>query len=127
MSQAARDPRHGRRTVRGEATHASRGGPAGRVPHGGTHDHDRPEHPHRRHRATSTRAFLAQAGRSIRDEDAFVAREVPLAPLRPHDLLVRVEAVSVNPVDTKSRHGLRSGTKQLGWDASGVVEASAPR
>jgi zinc-binding alcohol dehydrogenase family protein len=72
---------------------------------------------------TSTRAFLAQAGRSIRDEDAFVARDVPLAPLRPHDLLVRVEAVSVNPVDTKSRHGLRSGTKQLGWDASGVVEA----
>ncbi|QWS32567.1 zinc-binding alcohol dehydrogenase family protein [Curtobacterium aetherium] len=75
---------------------------------------------------TTTRAFLAQAGRSVRDDDAFVTREVPLAPLRPHDLLVRVEAVSVNPVDTKSRHGLRSGTKQLGWDASGVVEAVGP-
>lgn len=72
---------------------------------------------------TTTRAFLAQGGRSVRDEDAFVVRDVPLHPVRPHDLLVRVEAVSVNPVDTKTRQGLRSGTKQLGWDASGVVEA----
>ncbi len=42
------------------------------------------------------------------------------------DLLVRVEAVSVNPVDTKMR--LRSqpdadGVKVLGWDAAGIVEA----
>lgn len=42
------------------------------------------------------------------------------------DLLVRVEAISVNPVDTKMR--LRSqpeagGVKVLGWDAAGTVEA----
>ncbi|HEV2509562.1 zinc-binding alcohol dehydrogenase family protein [Bosea sp. (in: a-proteobacteria)] len=42
------------------------------------------------------------------------------------DLLVRVEAVSVNPVDAKMR--LRSqpeagGVKVLGWDAAGTVEA----
>ncbi|WP_219810660.1 zinc-binding alcohol dehydrogenase family protein [Curtobacterium sp. BH-2-1-1] len=72
---------------------------------------------------TMTRAFLAQGGRSIRDEDAFLAQEVPLPQLGPRDLLVRIEAVSVNPVDTKSRQGLRSGTRQLGWDASGTVEA----
>lgn len=45
------------------------------------------------------------------------------------DLLVRVEAVSVNPVDTKMR--LRSqpdadGVKVLGWDAAGIVEAVGP-
>ncbi|MCV9941209.1 zinc-binding alcohol dehydrogenase family protein [Boseaceae bacterium BT-24-1] len=45
------------------------------------------------------------------------------------DLLVKVEAVSVNPVDTKMR--LRSqpeagGVKVLGWDAAGVVEAVGP-
>lgn len=45
------------------------------------------------------------------------------------DLLVKVEAVSVNPVDTKMR--LRSqpeagGVKVLGWDAAGTVEAVGP-
>lgn len=80
-------------------------------------------HDEERSAPSSTTAYLAQAGRSTRDDDAFVARSVTLGPLRPSDLLVRVEAVSVNPVDTKTRHGLRSGTKQLGWDASGVVEA----
>lgn len=46
----------------------------------------------------------------------------------PRDLLVRVKAVAVNPVDTKVR-GPRPGDprhdppKIIGWDASGVVEA----
>jgi zinc-binding alcohol dehydrogenase family protein len=82
------------------------------------------------HPATSpatTTAYLAQAGRTLQDPEAFVAREVPVPELRPHDLLVRVEAVSVNPVDTKSRGSLRSGTRQLGWGASGVVEAVGDR
>ncbi|CAN7648903.1 zinc-binding alcohol dehydrogenase family protein [Bosea sp. LjRoot90] len=53
--------------------------------------------------------------------------EKPVAAGR--DLLVRVEAVSVNPVDTKIR--LRSqpeagGVKILGWDAAGTVEAVGP-
>lgn len=39
----------------------------------------------------------------------------------PHDLVVEVKAVSVNPVDTKVR-AKRSG-RILGWDASGVVTA----
>ena len=42
------------------------------------------------------------------------------------DLLVRVKAISVNPVDTKVRKGARpgaDGAKVLGWDAVGTVEA----
>jgi zinc-binding alcohol dehydrogenase family protein len=46
----------------------------------------------------------------------------------PRDLLVRVRAVSVNPVDTKQRKGAAKeaalpAPKILGYDASGVVEA----
>jgi zinc-binding alcohol dehydrogenase family protein len=44
----------------------------------------------------------------------------------PRDLLVRVRAVSVNPVDTKLRRNVAPApgqVKVLGWDAAGVVEA----
>jgi len=45
----------------------------------------------------------------------------------PMDLLVRVHAVAVNPVDTKIRASLGDGPHDppriLGWDAAGVVEA----
>jgi zinc-binding alcohol dehydrogenase family protein len=43
----------------------------------------------------------------------------------PRDLLVRVEAVSVNPVDTKQRaprQRTETEPRVLGWDAAGVVE-----
>ncbi len=43
-----------------------------------------------------------------------------------HDLLVKVEAVSANPVDTKIRKGMsppKGSWKVLGWDAAGTVEA----
>ena len=46
------------------------------------------------------------------------------ADLRPHDLLVNVKAVSMNPVDTKIRAGVNppaGGWKVLGWDAAGIV------
>lgn len=44
------------------------------------------------------------------------------------DLLVRVHAVSVNPVDTKIRRSVDpAGTdKVLGWDAAGIVVAAGP-
>jgi zinc-binding alcohol dehydrogenase family protein len=45
----------------------------------------------------------------------------------PHDLLVEVKAVSVNPVDTKVRAGVAPEPGQwkvLGWDAAGVVRAT---
>src|ERR1700690_1876386 len=46
----------------------------------------------------------------------------------PRDLLVKVQAISVNPVDTKIRKGSGPGQpsgelKILGWDAAGIVEA----
>ena len=43
-----------------------------------------------------------------------------------HDLLVRIEAVSVNPVDTKVRapkSQVEAQPKVLGWDAAGSVVA----
>jgi zinc-binding alcohol dehydrogenase family protein len=46
--------------------------------------------------------------------------------LEPRDLLVKIRAISVNPVDTKIRKGSGPGQpsgelKILGWDAAGVV------
>jgi zinc-binding alcohol dehydrogenase family protein len=52
--------------------------------------------------------------------------EVPKPEARGRDLLVRVRAVSVNPVDTKVRSPkdkVETEPKILGWDAAGVVEA----
>ena len=48
----------------------------------------------------------------------------------PRDLLVEIRAISVNPVDAKIRAGGGPGgpggaAKILGWDAAGVVAASA--
>ena len=61
-------------------------------------------------------------------QDAFVARELPAPRPQGRDLLVRVEAVSVNPVDTKVRHNdaPAGGFRVLGFDAAGVVEAIGP-
>ncbi|EPE96325.1 zinc-binding alcohol dehydrogenase family protein [Rhizobium grahamii CCGE 502] len=45
------------------------------------------------------------------------------------DLVVRIEAVSVNPVDTEMRmqpSAERGTFKVLGWDAAGTVEAVGP-
>ena len=53
--------------------------------------------------------------------DADVADPIP----GPDDVLLRVEALAVNPVDTKVRAGIAPGGdgRILGWDAAGVVEA----
>ncbi|HVL37063.1 MAG TPA: alcohol dehydrogenase catalytic domain-containing protein, partial [Burkholderiales bacterium] len=55
--------------------------------------------------------------------------EIELAKPTPagRDLLVKVEAVSVNPVDYKQRK-LAAGAapRVLGWDAAGIVEAAGP-
>lgn len=57
--------------------------------------------------------------------DSLIDLELPTPELRPHDLLVRVEAVSVNPVDVKLRTAAvpPEGTARiLGFDAAGIVE-----
>ena len=52
--------------------------------------------------------------------------ELPLPELRPHDLLVRVEAVAVNPADTKVRAGLAAGAPPRGCWAGMQPAASKP-
>ncbi|WP_114559110.1 zinc-binding alcohol dehydrogenase family protein [Desertihabitans aurantiacus] len=57
------------------------------------------------------------------DERALLTEQVPTPEPGPHDLLVRVEAVSVNPVDVKLRSGAPAGgLRVLGFDAAGTVE-----
>ncbi len=60
------------------------------------------------------------------DQSLFVEVEVPTPTPAPHDLLVRVEAASINPVDTKVRAGLVAvpeAVDTLGWDVAGTVVA----
>ena len=62
----------------------------------------------------------------IEDPESLIDVEVPKPEARGRDLLVRVKAVSVNPVDTKVRapkEKVETEPKILGWDAAGVVEA----
>ena len=62
----------------------------------------------------------------IRDPEALIDVELPKPSPLEHDVLVRVEAISVNPVDTKVRapkDKVEKEPKVLGWDASAVVEA----
>lgn len=62
----------------------------------------------------------------ITDPAALEDLELPTPEPGPRDLLVRVSAVSVNPVDTKirrSRQPAEGNVEVLGWDAVGVVEA----
>lgn len=58
-------------------------------------------------------------------DHTFAEVELPKPTPTGHDLLVRVEAISVNPVDYKQRKQATS-SKVLGWDASGIVEAVGP-
>src|SRR3954453_1710082 len=62
----------------------------------------------------------------ITEERALFEFETPVPQPGARDLLVRVQAVSVNPVDVKSRMR-RQGTDVaplvLGWDAAGTGEA----
>jgi NADPH2:quinone reductase len=63
----------------------------------------------------------------IDDPQSLLDVELPTPVPGAHDLLVRVEAVSVNPVDTKVRSPkpqVEAPPKVLGYDAAGVVEAA---
>ena len=55
-------------------------------------------------------------------DHTFAEIELPKPAPAGRDLLVKVEAISVNPVDYKQRKQATS-SKVLGWDASGTVEA----
>ncbi len=59
-----------------------------------------------------------------KNRDTFIEFEAELPALRPHDLLVKVEGISVNPIDTKIRQGIKSNLSSpqiLGWDGVGKV------
>jgi zinc-binding alcohol dehydrogenase family protein len=65
----------------------------------------------------------------INDPESLFDVELPKPEPVGRDLLVRVEAVSVNPVDTKVRAPkakVETEPRVLGWDAAGVVEAVGP-
>ena len=76
-------------------------------------------------KAIGARSFLP-----VSDPDCLIDFETDLPLLRPLDLLVRVHAFSVNPVDTKIRASLGPvplvAPRILGWDAAGVVAACGP-
>ncbi|WP_148717005.1 zinc-binding alcohol dehydrogenase family protein [Chitinolyticbacter meiyuanensis] len=65
----------------------------------------------------------------ITDPDALLDVTLPKPVASGRDLLVRVEAISVNPVDYKVRapkDKVEPSPRVLGWDAAGVVEAVGP-
>ena len=61
----------------------------------------------------------------IDNPESLVDVDVPTPEPAPRDLLVKVKAVSVNPVDTKVRSPkdkVEAAPRVLGWDAAGIVE-----
>jgi zinc-binding alcohol dehydrogenase family protein len=62
----------------------------------------------------------------VDDSSSLQDIELPTPASEPRDLLVRVRAISVNPVDTKIRRSAvpeAGKARVLGWDAVGIVEA----
>jgi zinc-binding alcohol dehydrogenase family protein len=69
-------------------------------------------------------AVLAKGGLSPDAKGAFFSAELPDPTPGPRDLLVRVAAVSVNPVDAKVHGRMAAGEEKiLGYDAVGTVAA----
>lgn len=65
----------------------------------------------------------------IDDPEALLDVEIPQPVATGRDLLVKVEAVSVNPVDYKVRSpkpAVETAPRVLGWDAAGTVAAVGP-
>lgn len=72
------------------------------------------------------KAIGYSGGKPLQDDDSFIEFELIRPEPRGHDLLVQVEAVSVNPVDFKIRArttGVQNPPRILGWDAAGRVES----
>lgn len=70
-------------------------------------------------------AVAVTASLPVEDPHCFVDVDLPVPQLRPHDLLVEIEAVSVNPIDVKIRRGAGTPAEPLvlGFDAASVVRA----
>lgn len=75
------------------------------------------------------RAVAYFESQPISAETSLVDIDLPKPEAKGRDILVEVKAISVNPVDTKIRIGVKpeaGTTKVLGWDASGIVTAVGP-
>src|SRR4051812_27466704 len=75
-------------------------------------------------RNTSMKAVGYFASKAINEPDSLLDLEVAKPSPGPLDILVQVEAVSINPVDAKQRKRASSENSTpliLGWDAAGVV------
>lgn len=77
------------------------------------------------------RAVAYETPLPIADARSLIDVDLPEpADLRPHDLLVEVKAISMNPVDVKIRAGVTppaGSPKILGWDAAGIVRKIGPK
>ncbi|CAG9172081.1 zinc-binding alcohol dehydrogenase family protein [Cupriavidus pampae] len=65
----------------------------------------------------------------ISDPQALFDVDLPKPEAAGHDLLVKIEAIAVNPVDTKVRapkDKVEAAPRVLGWDAAGTVVAVGP-
>jgi zinc-binding alcohol dehydrogenase family protein len=74
------------------------------------------------------RAVAYTSSRAVDDPQSLVDVELDRPQVGPHDLLVEVRAVSVNPVDVKQRSGADPGgeARVLGFDAAGIVREIGP-
>ncbi|WP_293309664.1 zinc-binding alcohol dehydrogenase family protein [Pedobacter sp. UBA5917] len=64
----------------------------------------------------------------INESESFIEFETPIPEAKCRDILVKIKAISVNPVDFKIRQNSAKDTilespKVIGWDAAGTVEA----
>lgn len=75
----------------------------------------------------NTMKTIVAKGQSKADEaGTFTLQEMAVPTPGEHDLLVRVLAIGMNPVDTKVRRRSEQA-KVLGWDACGIVEKTGAR
>lgn len=64
----------------------------------------------------------------INESDSFIAFDIPVPSPQGRDLLIKIQAISVNPVDYKIRQNslknkIQDTPKVIGWDSVGTVEA----
>lgn len=71
--------------------------------------------------SNNMKAIMAKAGSEVQDSGAFRVEEQQRPEPGSCDLLIKVTAIGMNPVDTKVRSRIEED-KVLGWDAYGVVE-----
>ena len=72
------------------------------------------------------RAVGYKQAKPVTDADALIDFDSPVPEAKGRDLLVKVKAVSVNPVDTKVRRNQQpenGQTRVLGFDAAGIVKS----